>query len=209
MNYLFIGIQGSGKGTQAKIIAQKENLVHISTGDLLRNTTGELRKEVDSYITIGKLVPDELILKILLEKLKSLGEQGIILDGYPRNIEQAKQLEASGVKIDNAFNIEISDEEAIRRLKGRWNCKKCGIAYNYVTSPKPKQEGICDTCKEKLYQRQDDINDEAIAQRLQIYHDEMKLVIKFYNTVRVNGEQPIEKVTEDIQKAIKFIKMFK
>jgi adenylate kinase len=209
MKYVFLGIQGSGKGTQAKIIAEKEKICHISTGDLLRAATGSLKDEADKYMSQGKLIPDELMLKILKERMKNSDcQNGFILDGFPRNLEQAKALD-EGIKIDNAFNIEISDEEAIKRLKGRWNCKKCGIAYNYVTSPKPKQEGICDKCGEKLTQRADDIDDRAISQRLKTYHEETTPIIKFYNTVKVNGMQPIEKVTQDIEKAIKFLRMFK
>lgn len=212
MNYVFMGIQGSGKGTQAKIIAEKEKLAHISSGDLLRALTPDspLKAEADSFMQQGKLIPDELMLRILKDRLSNEDcQNGFILDGFPRNLEQAKSLDTAGIKIDNAFNIEISDEEAIKRLKGRWNCKKCGIAYNYATTPKPKQEGICDKCGEKLTQRADDLNDAAIQERLKVYHIETTPIIKFYNTVKVNGNQPIEKVTENIQKAIKFLRMFK
>lgn len=204
-----MGIQGSGKGTQAKIIAKKLRIPHISTGDMLRNVKGELKKEVDSYIVHGKLFPDELTIKILMERINQKDcEKGFILDGFPRNINQAQELDKL-VKIDNVFNIEISDEEAIKRLKGRWNCKKCGIAYNYITSPKPEKKGVCDKCGEKLFQRDDDVNEETIKKRLEIYHEETKPVLKFYNSIRINGMQDIEKVTQDIEKAIKFATMFK
>lgn len=209
MNFVFFGLQGSGKGTQAKIIAQKHNLMHISTGDLLRSATGSLKQEIDSYILKGNLVPDELIVRILKERIKNPDcQNGVILDGFPRTIEQAKSLEPV-MKIDSAFNIEISDPEAIKRMKGRWNCQKCKTAWNYVTEPKPKVLGICDYDGEKLSQRADDINDEAIATRLRTYHEEISPLLKFYNTVKVNGEQPINKVTEDIEKAIKFLTMFR
>jgi len=209
MKYIFIGKAGSGKGTQAKIIAEKYKIAHISTGDILRSTNGELKKEIDSYINFGKLIPDDLMLKILVKRLEEKDcENGFILDGFPRNIEQAKALD-NIIKIDSAFNIEISDEETIKRMKGRWNCKKCGIAYNLVTAPKPKNPEVCDICQEKLTQRKDDTDEEAIKQRLATYHQETSPIIKFYNTVRVNGEQPIEKVTQDIEKAIKFLTLFK
>jgi adenylate kinase len=208
MNYLFIGIQGSGKGTQAKVFSEKLKIPHISTGDLLRATEGELRKEVDSYILKGNLVPDELILRILKKRMGQPDcENGFILDGYPRNFEQAKALDCI-VKIDNAFNIEISDEEAKKRLATRLNCKNCGSVFNLKTNP-PKQSGICDKCGKELTIRKDDSEEEAINQRIQIYHKEMTPVIKFYNTVKVNGMQPIEQVTQDIDKAIKFLRMFK
>lgn len=206
---LFVGVQGSGKGTQAQIVSKKLGIAHISSGDLLRGTQGDLKKEVDSYINSGKLLPDELMIKILKERIAQEDcKKGFILDGFPRNLEQAKELDKF-VKVDNAFNIEISDDEAKRRLKGRWNCKKCGIAYNYVTAPKPQKEGICDKCGNILTQRADDVDDEAINKRLDIYHEETIPIVKFYNTVRVNGDQPIEKVTEDIMKAIRFLTMFK
>jgi len=199
-----MGVQGSGKGTQAKIIAEKKKLAHICTGDMLRETTGELKKEVDSYINIGKLVPDELILKILLERIKQPDcKNGIILDGYPRNLRQAEELEKI-TKIDKIFEIDISDETAKKRLMGRWNCKKCGIAYNVVTEPKPKNDHICDNCNIPLFQREDDVNETAIAKRLQIYHEEtMPILKKFKNkVVKINGEQSIEKITEAILKNI-------
>lgn len=162
MIILFIGAQASGKGTQAKIIAQKKGFVHISTGDLLRAATGEFRKEIDSYITQGKLVPDELILKLLKERMKQPDcKNGVILDGYPRNLQQAEELEKIE-KINKIFEINISDKTAKKRLMGRWNCKKCGIAYNVITAPKPKKGTICDNCNIPLYQREDDINEEAI-----------------------------------------------
>jgi adenylate kinase len=209
MNLIFAGIQGSGKGTQAEIIAKKLGIAHISTGDLLRGAEGELKEKADSYEKEGKLVPDEIMLQVIKERLKQKDcEKGFILDGFPRTIGQAKELNKI-TKVDNAFNIEISDEEAVRRLKARWNCRKCGTIYNLVTSPKPKKEGVCDKCGEKLYQRDDDINEEAIKKRLELYHQEITPVLKFYNTIKVNGEQPIEKVTEDIEKAIKFLNMFK
>lgn len=206
MKLLFMGVQGSGKGTQAKIIAEKLKIPHISSGDLLRNISKDspLKKEVDHFMQLGQLVKDDLLVRLIFERLnKEDCKKGFILDGTPRNMIQAKELEKNNIKIDNAVLIEISDKEATKRLKGRWNCKKCGTSYNYVTSPKPKQEGICDKCGEKLYQREDDINDKAIKQRLRLYHTEVSPVLKFYNTIRVNGEQSIEKVTQDIINALK------
>lgn len=206
MNLLFIGIQGSGKGTQAKIISKKYSIAHISTGDLLREATGELRTEIDSYILKGKLVPDALITKLLMERIKKDDcKNGFILDGFPRNLSQAKDLSKSGIKIDLVLNIAISDKEALKRMKGRWNCKKCGIGYNIITAPKPKKPGVCDICQEKLTQRADDVSEEAIKKRLETFYSETKPILDFYksNTVRINGEQTIENVTKDIEKAIK------
>ena len=125
MILLFVGAQGSGKGTQAKIISKELNLCHISTGDLLRGTDGKLKEEIDSYINKGQLVPDKMIVKILKQRIKKEDyKNGFILDGFPRNLQQAEEFEKIG-KIDKVIEISISDKEAIKRLKGRWNCKKC------------------------------------------------------------------------------------
>lgn len=207
MNILFAGPQGSGKGTQAKIIAEKLKIPHVSSGDLLRNAPAELKEEVDSYINRGHLVPDELMLKILNKRIAEGDcKNGFILDGFPRNLAQAGELDKI-VKIENVFNIDISDAEAVKRLTGRLNCKKCGAIYNSLTSP-PKKNKICDKCGAELFQRADDKED-AIRKRLEVYHQETKPLLKHYNTVKINGEQSIEKVTEDIQKAIKFLAMFR
>ena len=204
MIILFVGPQGSGKGTQAKIISKKLGFCHVSTGDLLREVKGELKQEVDSYINQGKLVPDELIAKILKQKLEEIdNKKGIILDGFPRNLNQSEELDKI-VKIDKIFEISISDKEAIKRLTGRWNCKKCGIAYNIFTSPKPKHDKICDKCEEELYQRGDDADKAAIEKRLGIYHNETELMLEKYkdSVIKINGEQSIEKITEEIMKKL-------
>lgn len=200
MIILFIGPQASGKGTQAKIIAWEKGFAHISTGDLLRETKGELKKEVDSFINKGKLVPDRLILKILKERMKHNDcKNGVILDGYPRSLKQAEEMEKIK-KIDKIFEIHISDETAKKRLMGRWNCKKCGKAYNLITSPRPKKDKICDICNLPLYQRDDDINKEVIEKRLSVYHRDTEPILKKYkeNVTRIDGEKPIEKITKDI-----------
>jgi adenylate kinase len=203
MNLLFVGVQASGKGTQAEIISKELGLAHISTGDLLRQVTGELKKEIESYTSKGELIPDVLMLKVLKERLSEEDcKKGFILDGFPRNLEQAKAL-SSIAKIDIVIEIKISDKTAKERLKGRWNCKKCNIAYNLVTSPRPKRIGFCDVCNSSLYQRDDDKNDDAIDKRIKIYHDETEPILKYYNSIRINGEQTIEKVKEDILKTLK------
>jgi len=205
MILLFVGAQGSGKGTQAKIISKKIKIVHISSGDILRETSGKLKEQVDSYMNKGALVPDKIIAKILKERIKKEDcKNGFILDGFPRNLEQAEEFEKIR-KIDRIIEISISDEEAIKRLKGRWNCKKCGIAYNVVTMPKPKKDKKCDQCGEELSQRNDDINDEAIKKRLAIYHEETTPILSKYRdrAIKINGEQEIDRITEDILKILK------
>ncbi len=192
MNLIFIGVQGSGKGTQAKIISRKLNIKHISTGDLLRNIKGRLKEKVDRYMNSGQLIPDELMIEILLE---NINEKGFILDGFPRNLKQAKQLD-SKIKIDKVIEIHISDEEAIKRLSGRLLCPKCGAGYNSITSPKPKKEGICDNCQGKLVQRKDDTK-EAIKKRIETYHKETEPIIEHYKNklIRIDGEKTIEKIS--------------
>lgn len=198
MNILFVGPQGSGKGTQAQIIAKQLHLAHISTGDLLRSAQGELKKEIDAVINSGKLVSDELMIKILKERLSHQDtKNGFILDGFPRNLSQAKALDKIA-KIDKVVEIAISDDESVSRLSGRLTCSKCSAIFNTKTNP-PKQNMVCDICKSHLKIRADD-TEEAIRKRLDIYHKETEQILEHYPDalIRINGEQPIERVTEDI-----------
>jgi adenylate kinase len=197
---IFIGPQGSGKGTQAKIIAKELNLCHISTGDLLRNTKGELKKQVDQIIKAGNLVPDNLMLKILKQKLNSKEcKGGFILDGFPRNIEQAKALDKI-TKIDKIIEIYISDSNAIKRISNRLSCKNCGAVFNTLTNP-PKKAGICDFCSGELFKRTDDTV-EAIKKRLEIYHKNTEPILRHYKSIRIDGAQDINKVAEEILQAL-------
>lgn len=200
MRIIFIGPQASGKGTQAQIIAKKLAVPHISTGDLVRSTTGELKTQIEEFINKGNLVPDDLMLTILKERISRQDcANGFILEGYPRNLRQAEELEKI-TKIDKIIEITISDEEAIRRISNRLSCKNCSAVYNKITNP-PKKEDTCDACGSSLSQRADDYP-EAIKKRLDIYHNETEPILKAYPSVRINGEQPIEKVTRDILKAL-------
>jgi len=204
MKLVFVGPQGSGKGTQAKRIATKLGLCHISTGDLLREVVGDLKVEVDRFMKEGKLVPDELIIRILKKKLESEEcKKGFILDGFPRNLAQAEELEKI-VDIDKVIEISISDEESVKRISGRRNCVKCGAIYNINTSPRPKVEGVCDECGGKLFQRKDD-NEEALKKRLRVYHEETESILKMYTFMRIDGEQSIEKVESDIIEGLGFL----
>jgi len=212
MKLIFIGPQGSGKGTQAKRIAKKFGLCHISSGDLLRDCDGDLRLEVDGFMGRGELVPDDLIIRILKERLKGEDcEVGFILDGFPRNTSQAEELKKI-VDIDKVVEISISDDEAVKRVCGRRNCKNCGAIYNVNSFPMPKVEGICDECGGELFLREDD-NEEALRERLKVYHEETEGVVKMYTDsrhknlqvgglVKINGEQGIERVFEDILEAL-------
>ncbi len=202
MNLLFIGMQGSGKGTQAKILSEKLKIPPISAGDLLRSAKGEIKVEINSYINHGKFISDKLMIKIIKERIKEGDcKKGFILDGFPRTLKQAEEIDKV-LKIHKVIEIYISDKEAKKRLSGRWNCKKCKISYNLITSPKPKKQGICDVCEGKLSQREDDTEEKAVNARLSLYHKETEPVLKHYTAIRINGEQNIEKVTEDIEKAL-------
>jgi len=197
-NIIFIGPQGSGKGTQAKIISEELNIPHISTGDLFRMLEGALREEVDSYVNKGQLVPDELTVKILKERItKPDCTNGFILDGFPRNLNQAKLLDKI-TKIDKVIEITLTDELAVKRISSRWSCKKCGAVYNSITNP-PKIKGVCDKCQGELYRRADD-NPDAIKKRLETYHQETEPILKKYKKVlvSVDGNQEIDKISEQI-----------
>jgi adenylate kinase len=173
---------------------------------LCRESEGKLKEEIDSYIKFGNLVPDDLILRLLQERIKKNDcSRGFILDGYPRNRNQIQDLKKV-MGIDKLVYIKISDKEAIKRMKGRWNCKKCGIAYNYATMPRPKLLGVCDKCGNKLFQREDDVNDEAIKKRLEIYYSEINPLLEAFEYVEINGEQTIEEVTEDILSVLNVLK---
>ena len=196
MRILLIGPQGCGKGTQAKLLASKLGVPHISTGDLLRSVTGELRKEIDSYVVSGKLYPDEKMLEVLKGRFEEPDcLNGFILDGFPRNLKQAEMLD-SITKVDRVIEISISDDESVRRLSGRVACSSCGEGFNNVTMP-PREKGKCDKCGGELVQRADD-TEEAIRKRLEIYHRETEPILEHYKAVRVNGEQGVEEVFEEI-----------
>jgi adenylate kinase len=200
MIILFVGPQASGKGTQAKIVAEKKGFAHVSTGDLLRNARGDLKKLADNYIKEGKLVPSNIMISILKERLKKSDcELGVILDGFPRTLNQAEDLEKIA-EIDKVFEISISDDTAKKRLMGRWNCKQCGKSYNLVTQPRPKEDKLCDVCNIPLFQRDDDKDENAIDERLRIYHFDTEPILKRYGNkvIRIDGERSIGEITEDI-----------
>lgn len=203
MNIILLGIQGSGKGTQAKLLAKELGLAHISTGDLFRSLTGEMKAKVDAIINKGHLVPDDLTLEILKQRMSQPDcKKGFILDGYPRNMEQAKTLDTI-TKIDYAIEISISDKESMKRLLGRRSCKPCKKEYNInIPFLAPKNPDVCDICNQPLFKRADDVP-EAIAKRIQTYHDETEPMLKHYKSIKINGEPDIDTVFKDIIKAIK------
>jgi len=189
-----LGAPGAGKGTQAEMICEKYGLPHVSTGDIFRanikNGT-ELGKEAKQYMDKGQLVPDELTVKILLDRVAQDDcKNGYVLDGFPRTIPQAEVLEDAlnklGDKIDYAINVEVPDENIINRMSGRRACVNCGATYHVVYAP-TKVEGICDKCGEKLILRDDD-KPETVKSRLDVYHKQTQPLIEFYSKKNILKE---------------------
>ena len=187
MKIIMLGAPGAGKGTQAKMIAEKYGIPHISTGDIFRynikNGT-ELGKEAKKYMDQGLLVPDELTVKILLDRVAQDDcKNGYVLDGLPRTIPQAEVLEEAltklGDRIDYAINVEVPDENIVKRMGGRRACVNCGATYHIEHVP-PKKEGICDNCGSELILRDDD-KPETVKNRLSVYHKQTQPLIDFYN----------------------------
>ena len=182
MNLILLGAPGAGKGTQAEIICAKLNIPTISTGNILRAAVKdgtEMGLKAKSFMDAGALVPDEVIIGILKERLAQPDcAKGFILDGVPRTIAQAEALEKAGVNFDAVVSIDISDEEIEQRMTGRRTCIKCGATYHVVAAP-PKQEGICDKCGSVLEQRKDD-KPETVKARLVTYHQETEPLKDFY-----------------------------
>ena len=194
------------------MVAQKLNLVHISSGDLFRQALEqgtELGKQAKAYMERGILVPDEITIQMVMERLSAPDcENGVILDGFPRNQPQAEALDSAlgeqGKAIDKAVYIRVSEEELVSRLSSRWLCRQCQAVYNMVNSP-PKVEGKCDKCGGELYQRPDD-RPETVKKRLDVYFDETAPLIEYYRRqgklLEVEGEGSVEEVTQRIVSAL-------
>jgi adenylate kinase len=210
MQLVFLGPPGSGKGTQAKILAEKLGLTHISTGEVIRNEIAkatEFGLKAKSIIDIGELVPDDLMLKMIKDLLQNK-PNGFIFDGFPRTAAQAEGLERLlnelGKKIDAAIYLSSNDAELLKRLQGRFYCPSCSQDYNVNTRP-PLKAGICDNCGAQLRQRTDD-TDEVILHRLDVYREKTKPVEDFYRVRgllrEVDGSQSQEKVTASIMRTV-------
>ena len=204
MKIIMLGAPGAGKGTQAKMLADKYKIPHVSTGDIFRanikNGT-ELGTKAKVYMDQGMLVPDELTCDLVVDRIKQDDcKDGYILDGFPRTIPQAecldKALDALNDKIDFAVNVEVPDENIIRRMSGRRACLSCGRTYHIVYNP-PKEEGICDECKKELVLRDDD-KPETVEKRLKVYHEQTQPLIDYYRNkvvlAEVDGTRDMQEV---------------
>lgn len=204
MKIIMLGAPGAGKGTQAKMIADKYHVPHISTGDIFRANIKErtaLGMEAKKYMDQGQLVPDELTVKILLDRVaKEDCKNGYVLDGFPRTIPQAEVLDKAladlGGSVDFAIDVEVPDENIIKRMGGRRACLSCGATYHLEHIP-PKVEGICDRCGKELILRDDD-KSETVEKRLHVYHEQTSPLIDFYRAKgilkEVDGTRKMEEV---------------
>lgn len=212
MNLILMGLPGAGKGTQAEKISERYSIPHISTGDMFRAAIKEgteLGKEAKSYMDAGELVPDEVTIGIVRERLgKDDCRNGFLLDGFPRTVAQAEALEGlleeAGRQIDAVLYINVDTETLKKRLSGRRLCKKCGAVYHVIFQP-PKQEGTCDVCGGELYQREDD-REETVEKRLEVNMEQQQPLIDYYRRKGVlqtiDGNQEIDAVFVDIQKIV-------
>lgn len=212
MKIIMLGAPGAGKGTQAKQIAGKYSIPHISTGDIFRanikNGT-ELGKKAKEYMDQGLLVPDELTCDLVVDRIgKDDCKNGFVLDGFPRTIPQAEALTDAlnklGEKMDYAIDVDVPDENIVKRMSGRRACLDCGATYHVVSIP-PKKEGICDACGSKLVLRDDD-KPETVQKRLDVYHEQTQPLIDYYKEAgilkSVDGTQPMEDVFAEIVKIL-------
>ena len=208
MNLILLGAPGAGKGTQAEFLTEKLGIPAISTGNMLREAMKngtELGKQVKQYMDEGSLVPDDVILSIIEERVARPDcKNGFILDGVPRTLAQAEAMEARGIKIDHVVSLEVDDQVIVERMSGRRVCTKCGASYHIVYNP-TKTEGICDQCGDPVAIRKDD-EPATVLHRLEVYHASTEVLKEFYQKrglLRlVEGNQPISDAFQDILKAI-------
>ncbi len=213
MYIVFLGAPGAGKGTQAAVVAQQLHMAHIATGDLFRQAIEagtELGKQAKTYMEKGALVPDKITTGMVLERIAAPDcKPGVIFDGFPRNLEQAKSLDKAlkgQLKaIYRVVYIKVSEEELLKRLSGRWICRKCQTPYHAVDSP-PKVRGKCDKCGGELYQRPDDTV-ETVKERLKVYFSQTAPLIEYYSKagklLEVDGEGKVDEVTKRIVAAVR------
>ena len=212
MRLILFGPPGAGKGTQAQLLSSRLGVPQIATGDILREAVKEgteLGRLAKQYMDRGELVPDDVVIGIVEERLRRPDcARGFILDGFPRTIKQAEALDEilarMGVKLDAVINLEVDEEEVVRRLANRRTCRNCGAVYHLIFNP-PKREGVCDRCGGPLYQRDDD-REETIRNRLRVYREQTQPLLRYYEERgllrNVNGNLSIEEVFNEILRAI-------
>ncbi len=212
MKLVLMGKPGAGKGTQAEGIVKKLFIPHISTGDMFRaaiKAETDMGKLAKGYIEQGQLVPDEVTIGIVKERLAQPDcKEGFLLDGFPRNVNQAKALDEMlsefGTKLDGVLDINVPDERLVERLTGRRVCRACGASYHMLYNP-PTNEGVCDKCNGELYQRSDD-TEETVSSRLSVYASKTQPLLEYYKEQGllhvINGDQAINKVLDDVYDAI-------
>ncbi|MFC1678892.1 adenylate kinase [Elusimicrobiota bacterium] len=206
MKIVLLGCPGAGKGTQAKVLCRKYGVSHISTGDVFRaeiEKQSVLGKKVADYVNKGMLVPDETVVEVVASKLDSTGG-GWLLDGFPRNLDQAqeldKYLQSNKIQIDIVLYIAMQEEAVIKRLASRWTCASCSEVYNVQSRP-PKLEGLCDRCGKKLMQREDD-KEATVRKRLMVYEDLTRPLVAYYRSQHhfqeVDGARTPDEVTQSL-----------
>ncbi len=208
MNLILLGAPGAGKGTQAEVICEKLSIPAISTGNIIREALAkgtEMGVKAKSYIDAGQLVPDEVVIGIIKERLaKDDCQNGFILDGFPRTIPQAEALDAMGVVINKVIDIEVPDEKIIKRMSGRRVCSKCGASY-HLEYKKPAKDGVCDVCDGDLIQRKDDHPD-TVLDRLNVYHEQTEPLKDYYSKAGllkvVEGQEEVADTTALTLKAL-------
>lgn len=208
MNLILLGAPGAGKGTQAEKICEKYNIPAVSTGNIIREALKngtDMGLKAKSYIDAGALVPDDVVIGIIKERLKEDDcKNGFILDGFPRTIPQAEALDAMGINIDKVVDIEVPDDKIAARLSGRRVCLKCGATY-HLEYKKPKEDGICDVCGDEIVQRKDD-KPETVIDRLNVYHEQTEPLKDYYaktgKLVLVEGQEEVAETTALVFKAL-------
>jgi adenylate kinase len=213
MNLILLGAPGAGKGTQAKMISEKYGIPQISTGDMLRDAVAkgtELGRKAKEYMDRGELVPDEVVIGIVKERLQQPDcRKGFILDGFPRTIAQAEALDKMlgdlGMKIDAVINVAVPEEEVVKRIVNRRTCRKCGAVYHLIYNP-PKEDNKCDKCGGELYQRDDD-REETVRERYRVYRENTEPLIDYYRRkgvlFDVDGTKDIKGVFQEIDEILK------
>jgi len=213
MRLILLGPPGAGKGTQAKRVIEEFDIPHISTGDIFRKNIKEkteLGQKVEGLLAEGKLVPDELTIEIVWDRLDQEDcKNGFLLDGFPRTIPQAEALDEGlakrGLKLDRVLNIDVDKDSLVKRLSGRRVCPNCGASYHIDNNP-PKVEGICDVCQTPVIQREDD-KEQTVLDRIKVYDSQTKPLVDFYNkqdlVFTVDGNLPIDEITNKLVTELK------